>query len=490
MDDKNLKDLIDIPKGLDDAVLKGISRGRKQKKASNNKFIKKGLIAAGLACVITTGIGVVNPKFVSAVPGLNKVMESFHKEIFGGSLEKYSDISTIVGSTVIDNGVSITFEEFVFDENNLMATLMVTGEKIENFKTGITYVNGSFIADGSEMGVESKVQMINPTTAMVILEQNIAKENIADNSKIKLEVRNITGDGAEPLEGKWDFAIEGEKTKGTRIKSDVQVETSEGSLNIKEVVMTDISTTIIMRGQTDNPTKSEYDNDGSRIQSIEFVAKDDKGNVYTIDDLDNGLNTRTGELDRVLTIRGDLTDAKYIEISEKVGGKIIDKEIEGVYPALLQFNGEGKFEEKIITRKPTKEELEQGYGGENVNHFVNISNEFKTLDDIIGDKIEVSKSQFIEITNIEDTELGTKFTFKTDGVYDYHNLAQLQVFDEEMNDMINGEDYRKYRAIEDEKNHVYSITIESLDRNKKYTVGIPKVTELENPSFTMKVNLK
>ncbi|MGL5066763.1 MAG: DUF4179 domain-containing protein [Sarcina sp.] len=489
MDDKNLKDLIDIPKGLDDAVLKGISRGRKQKKANNNKFIKKGLIAAGLACVITTGIGIVNPQFVSAVPGLNKVMESFHKEIFGGSLQKYSDISTIVGSTVIDNGVSITFEEFVFDENNLMATLMVTGEKLLDFKTGFSNIDGIFFADGKQIRGNSRVQMINPTTAMVVLEENIAKENIADDAKIKLKIRSIDS-GSEVLKGKWDFAIDGEKVKGQRIKSDVKVETSEGSLNIEEVVMTDISTTIIMRGQTDNPTKSEYDNDGSRIQSIEFVAKDDKGNTYAIDDLDNGLNTRTGELDRVLTIRGNLTDAKYIEISEKVGGKIIDKEIEGVYPALLQFNGDGEFEEKIITRDATKEELDQGYYSTKVNHFVNISNEFKTLDDIIGDKIEVSKSQFIEITNIEDTELGTKFTFKTDGVYDYHNLAQLQVFDEEMNDMINGEDYRKYRAIEDEKNHVYSITIESLDRNKKYTVGIPKVTELENPSFTMKVNLK
>ena len=490
MEDKNLKDLIDIPKGLDDAVLMGISKGRKQKKEKNNKFMKKALIAAGLACVITTGIGVINPQFVSAVPGLNKVMESFHEELFGGSLQKYSDISTIVGSTVIDKGISITFEEFVFDENNIMATFMVTGEEVTNLKDGITGLDGIFFADGKEIRGNSKVQRINPTTAMVILEKNIAEKNIADNSKIKLKIRGVESN-SESLKGKWDFAIDGEKTKGQRIKSDVQVKINNNdTLNIKEVVMTDISTTVIMGGHTDNPSKSEFDNNGSDIQSINFIVKDDKGNVYAIEDMHNGLNTKTGVLERSFSIKGDLTNAKYIEISEKVGGKTIDKEIEGIYPALLQFNGEGKFEEKIITRKPTTEELEQGYLGENVNHFVNISNGFKTLDNIVGDKIEVSKGQFIGITNIEDTDLGTKFTFKTDGVYDYNNLSELQVFDEEMNDMITGEDYRRYGVFEDEKNHIYSMTLEGLDRNKKYTVGIPKVTGLQEPGFTMKVNLK
>ena len=59
-----------------------------------------------------------------------------------------------------------------------------------------------------------------------------------------------------------------------------------------------------------------------------------------------------------------------------------------------------------------------------------------------------------------------------------------------MNDMITGEDYRRYGVFEDEKNHIYSMTLEGLERNKKYTVGIPKVTGLQEPGFTMKVNLK
>lgn len=486
MDDKNIKDLIDISKGLDDAVLKGIERGRKDKKAekkNKNRFMKRALIAAGLAGVITTGVGIINPEIVSAIPGVNKVFENFNKEIFGGSTEKYADIATVVGTTVIDKDISVTFEEFIFDENNIMATLTLRGEKIKSFKEGISYVTGVFNVDGKEIQGESRIQMLDDNSAAVVIKNNIANENLNDNANIEFEITEIIGDGPKEIEGDWNFKVKGEKKKGRRVKTDVEVKIPKGFLKAKEVVMTNISTTIILEGHTNDP------NDSS-IQSIDFLVKDDKGNYYSVADCENGLFPEKGEHNRVITIKGDLTNSSYIEIEEKVGGDRVDVKSDESMHALLQFNGDGEFERKEIIRKATKEELADGYAFDEVKHYVNISKDFKTLDEIIGDKIEVSKGYFIEIINIEKTELGTKFTFKTDGKYDYNNLSQLQIFDEEFNDMIKGEGYRKYGAIESEEDHKYSITIDNLDWNKKYTVGIPKVEELEKPNFTMKIDLK
>ncbi|MGL4453373.1 MAG: DUF4179 domain-containing protein [Sarcina sp.] len=486
MDDKNIKDLIDISKDLDDAVLKGIERGKKYKKAekskSSNKFMKKVLIAAGLTGIITTGIGIVNPEFVSAIPGLREIIRDINKDRFSEDTKKYADRTKVIGSSVVDKEVSVTFEELVYDENNIIGSFTLQGEKLKQLKEGVSNVEAYVLINGENIITESCVEMENSTTAVVILKADIGRKKLSDNANIKFDITGIYNGYSNGIEGRWEFATNADKTKGNRVLVDKNIETKFGNLVIKELSMTDVSTTIVIDGKSKVP-------DDENLQSMKFVIKDDKGKVYDVKDLENGQFTKTGELERVISVNGDLTKSKYIKISEKVGGKIVDKEIEGIYHSYLQFNGDGAFETKVITRKATREELNAGYGGENVNIYASISNDFKKLLNIKGQKIEVSKGQEIEVVNIKDNDLGTEFIFKTDGLYDINNLTQLQVLDENIFDYQRGEDRISILKTVDKNSHIYSVTINKLDFNKKYIIGIPKVTPIEKSSFELKIDL-
>ncbi|MGL4655268.1 MAG: DUF4179 domain-containing protein [Sarcina sp.] len=332
MDDKNIKDLINISKGLDDAVLKGIERGRKHKKVekrNKNRFMKRGLIAAALAGVITTGIGIINPEFVSAIPGLNKIIGDASKGRFSEDSQSYADKAKVVGTSVIDKGISATFEELVYDENNIIGSFVFQGEALKKIKEGISSADAYLIVDGKDIIAQSSVEMKNPTTAVVIFKADIGEKNLPDNANIKFNITALYNGYSNGINGKWEFTTNADKTKGKRVFVDKKIETKDGTLTVKEISMTDVSTTIVIDGQ-----EKVLDNYG--LQGIKFIVTDDKGKVYDVTDLDNSEETKTGKVERVISVNGNLTNAKYINISEKVGGKVISKEINGIYPALLQ----------------------------------------------------------------------------------------------------------------------------------------------------------
>ena len=77
--DNNIKDMIKIPKELDNAVLKGFEKGKKEKKKAKQKVIfKRCAIAAGIIVVGTTMAGVINPELVSAIHIVGDVFEYFN----------------------------------------------------------------------------------------------------------------------------------------------------------------------------------------------------------------------------------------------------------------------------------------------------------------------------------------------------------------------------------------------------------------------------
>ena len=84
MREEDLKGLIKVSKNLDDAVFKGIERGKKEKKLNKKRnFLKKGTMVAGLTLTITGGIAVFNPELVRAIPVVGEVFKSFNSTLFG-----------------------------------------------------------------------------------------------------------------------------------------------------------------------------------------------------------------------------------------------------------------------------------------------------------------------------------------------------------------------------------------------------------------------
>ena len=486
MKDNKLNDLIKTPDGLDNSVLKGIERGRKYKKAKKNKGMKKFLVAAGLTVAITGGIGVINPEFASALSDIKNVIGDFNREIFGRDKEKFEELATVVGTTQVDKGVSITLNEVMFDDNNFMMTLMITGEMFKNYDGNnqidfVQFESDAFINDGHINISKSKVEIVNDTTARVIVNGDILGMEIPDSANVKFDITSV-GRGDKMESGKWNFDFNVNKKASKKINPDIVVDTEDGKLWIDEVTVTDLSTTIQLKGKTDPKNH--------KLMSTKFRVKDDTGKIIDSETIQATMYKETGDAEMKMVINEDLTDVKNIEVTNIVGGKEISKEIDGFPYTLIQFNGNGEFKEDIISREVTKEEIADGYGLPSVIHYVNMSKDFKSLDDIIGDTIQVSDKQTVEVLNIEDTKLGTKITFKTDGYYDKNNLHSLSVFDSEMTDVIRAEDRLNIGSVEDGENYIYSVTINKLDNSKKYTIGLPRVEKMEEATFSMKVDLQ
>ena len=255
MKDNKLNDLIKTPDGLDNSVLKGIERGRKYKKAKKNKGMKKFLVAAGLTVAITGGIGVINPEFASALSDIKNVIGDFNREIFGRDKEKFEELATVVGTTQVDKGVSITLNEVIFDDNNFMMTLMITGEMFKNYDGNnqidfVQFESDAFINDGYINISKSKVEIVNDTTARVIVNGDILGMEIPDSANVKFDITSV-GRGDKMESGKWNFDFNVNKKASKKINPDIVVDTEDGKLWIDEVTVTDLSTTIQLKGKTD-----------------------------------------------------------------------------------------------------------------------------------------------------------------------------------------------------------------------------------------------
>lgn len=102
----------------------------------------------------------------------------------------------------------------------------------------------------------------------------------------------------------------------------------------------------------------------------------------------------------------------------------------------------------------------------------------------------MGNSENIIIKNIETSNDAIKVIFESKGMYDYRDLSNMIILDEDMNALARGEGQRKV-AIEDESNELYSMTLDSIDLNKKYKIAIPMLTDFkdEDISWKMKIEL-
>ena len=104
--DNNIKDMIKIPKELDNAILKGFEKGKREKKRAKQKVIfKRSAIAAGIIVAGTTMAGMINPELVSAIPIVGDVFEYFNDGVYKQASDKYEELGKDVNVTIEDNGV-------------------------------------------------------------------------------------------------------------------------------------------------------------------------------------------------------------------------------------------------------------------------------------------------------------------------------------------------------------------------------------------------
>jgi hypothetical protein len=443
----------------------------KSRKLRNTKKIA---IASSVAVISIVSLFAINPEIVRAMPIIGKVIEVFDSSTFGSPVDKYIKYSQGVEISATDKDTTISVTDFIIDENMFMIGLIVESNILSGYegKNERDFVNISADILINGKGVESVGQIarqIDDTTGAVILSGNIAELNIDDNVKVNIHIGGIN-QGKKEISGDWDLNFKGEKVGGSQIIGINKEYYIKGQkLVVEDLVTSPISNTLILGGIDDTENYT--------LQGTRFKVVDDKGNILRAKIVDSSVNNNTGEFKSKIQIENDLSETSYIELIPYWGMDTMHKEIDGIYPTLLTTTGKGERKKIVISRKPTKEELYNGYALDKVYHYINIDKgrEFLSVDELIGYEIPVNNKDTVIIKDINVNDKKTKITMQVKG--NYEQLSQLVLFDEDMNDTMGWEGYIG-AVLEDEKEKIYSITLDKIDKSKKYKIAIPQTKDI------------
>lgn len=500
MSDLNIKDIVKIPESLDKAVLKGIERGRKDKQFQRDKKkihgLRKTAIAAGLALGVTMIAGVVNPSLVSAIPGIGQVFESFNTTLFGEPTDKYQEAAKVIGDFKEDNGVSVMLDEVILDDNILMLALTVESNFLKGYE-GLNegdffYLDGNIFVNGeAPTSMGSKVKIIDDNKGAVILSTNIAEMNIGDTADIKLKISGISR-GNKNKNAKIDFALKADKLSGgNRIVLKDVIKIGDDIIESAEIVTSKLSNTLLLKGKTASIESGSKDHSEAVFFDTEYVVKDNNGKYFRTEQ--TGSLSYDGDMFIKLEIKGDLSNSESLQVMPKVTDNAIIQQVDGLNLELLQCTGnkDEEYTSEIISRYASEAELKAGYALDKVSYLINVdeNKEFNTLEELIGTSIPVNSTENVLIQNIEVGEKGTKVTFKIEGSYDYRNLSQMVIFDEDMKD-ISRREGQSIAAIENEIEGVYSMTLDKVNPSGKYKIAIPRMPEYSEEAPEWEINIK
>ena len=490
--DNNIKDMIKIPKELDNAILKGFEKGKREKKKDKRKAIfKRSTIAAGVIVVGTAMAGIINPELVSAIPIVGDVFEYFNDGVYKQASDKYEELGKDVNVTIEDNGVKVTLNKVIIDDNILVASLLVESDKFigyDEWKSPQDFLSTNvniFINGKTPNTWGEKVTTVNESTAAIILEANVSDINLGNKVNIDLDISNFTREGKTLAKGKWNFNIKAIKGSESNIyEVNKSLKLTDEEINIEKLVVTPLNNRLTFSGIT-----SEYEN--FRIDENKFIVRDNTGKILLLD-FTSGSVSNKGEYEYSYNILNDLGNTEYIEVIKVEGNTTIEKEINGSNEYLLKASvideSNADRSNEIISREPTKEELSDGYALSSVNYNVDIDrdNAFENIDSLIGKEIAVNNTDKIIVKDIVTHDDYTEVVMKIDGSYNYRLLSSTVLFDENMNDACTFEG--STTVLNDIEEKIVTVKLTKIDPSKKYTIAIPATTDLvidENEKVTI-----
>lgn len=489
--DNNIKEMIKIPKELDNAVLKGFEMGKREKKKEKQKLIfKRSAIAAGVIAAGTTMAGIINPDIVSAIPIVGDVFEYFNYGVYKQASNKYEELGDDVNITVEDKGVKVTINKVVLDDNILLASLLIESDKFIGYdesRSPQDFLNMDLnVLINGEMpsSCGPKVTIVNESTAAAILEVNVSDIDLGNEVNIELDINNFTRGRKTLAKGSWDFnikTIKGSESNIYEVNKSLNLINEE--INIEKLVVTPLNNRLIFSGIT-----SDYEN--FRVDENKFIVRDNNGKILLLD-LTSGNVSNNGEYKYSYNILNDLSNTEYIEIIKASGNNVIGDENGYLLKASAIDETNANRINDIISRKPTKEELNDGYALSSVNYNVDIDKSvaFETIDSLIDKEIAINNTDKIIVKEIVPHDDYTEVVMKIDGNYNYRLLSSIVLFDEDMNDSCAFEG--STAIMNDIEEKIVTVKLTKIDPSKKYTIAIPVTTDLvidENEKAT--INLK
>lgn len=357
---------------IDDLRVKKLKNNlKKELKFKMSKRTKYGLGVASmfLVSVISVGaMGIANPSFAQNIPVLNSIVKMLKDDKgYQGDYEKYS---SDINETQYDRGISITLNEAIYDETEILLTYTIKSDKkleelgediggYENIK-----INGNI--DGFSGGVSSSKQ-IDEYTMTVLANYSLGMTDLPDKFKMDYDINKIFN-----VDGNWKFSfnLSKQQLKGETKKINTNiVKNFEGTdVKISSVSFTPISTNIQLSGKKNK----DFNDLNSHFGFFEYdywLLFDDKGNEIARRENSSGGGTNLGfksgyRYDAVVNIPDYLTvvplqfrireefgsdsneNKSYKRNKEEYMTEDIKKPINDKYPIILE---QGRFGRLIIT---------------------------------------------------------------------------------------------------------------------------------------------
>ncbi|MBU3133210.1 DUF4179 domain-containing protein [Clostridium gasigenes] len=262
-------DNIEVPKNIDDTIDLAIDKIRKENIIKNKKrrTSKKVAMVASLVFVMgMSSIVIAKPAWAMDIPIIGDLIQ---KKLIDVN-SKYKEYIQVVGQTKCDQGIDITFESAVADNNILNLSFVVknNNESIKDNLTDALLIPTSLKVNGKSVstGAGASWEVIDENTVRVLKNISWEYNELPDKLNMDIEISDMFG-----KKGDWNvsFALDvSDIRKNTYVeKLDRVINTNGIDFNLTEIVMTPLTTNI----------KGFGENKSGGVNPIDFMIIDNNG---------------------------------------------------------------------------------------------------------------------------------------------------------------------------------------------------------------------
>lgn len=251
---------------------------RKQIKGSKNKLsIKYVKAAAVIAFICVIGVSAASPGFAKNIPLLNSIIQVVaNKNGINGEYDKFAQA---VSQTVNDNGISLTINEALCDDSQLVISYTLKSEK--NIKELCENLNVLYLGDrinlngnNEFLSGSTRLDYVDDNTCIAVCEMDVEDKKIPNKFDVELNINKIFN-----VKGNWNFKFNVSKDdllkKTFTVKPNVKVKFPECSIVVDKVMINPVNTTIMIKGNYNNINKDDVR--GKIFDYDNWFVIDDKG---------------------------------------------------------------------------------------------------------------------------------------------------------------------------------------------------------------------
>ncbi|GAF63433.1 hypothetical protein BTS2_0324 [Bacillus sp. TS-2] len=258
-------------------------QGKKRRKVRES--VQRSLLAVSGLCLILLASGFLSTGMAAALSNL-PIIGSALEEFVYSKEHSLKDYKTVIGESVEDNGMSVTLNEVILDEGQLLISSTFHTELSDEdlvytwFSDIEVYLNGSEI---TTLGGGGGPNEITNSYVDYFWTNDIPNVKMDDEQQIKIVFHNLERfDSKKVIEGEWSFSFtaSGEKLMENReiISIDKQFMIEDGQLvNVGDLVLTPVSTRLnySMENVTNDVNFRLEDQNGIELQELSAQSMGD-----------------------------------------------------------------------------------------------------------------------------------------------------------------------------------------------------------------------